>query len=66
MATAARVPACAEHLLSLVSDILDFERIESNQMQLESIPFSIVAEAQKAVHLLQITAGTPTANWQFN
>jgi signal transduction histidine kinase len=50
--------ACAEHLLSLVSDILDFERIESNQLQLERIPFSIVEEAQKAVHLLQITAGT--------
>jgi signal transduction histidine kinase len=50
--------ACAEHLLSLVSDILDFERIESNQLQLESIPFSIVEEARKAVHLLQITAGT--------
>ncbi len=43
-----------------MSDILDFERIESNQMQLENIPFSIVAEAQKAVRLLQITAGTNT------
>ena len=43
-----------------MSDILDFERIESNQMQLENIPFSIVAEAQKAVRLLQITAGTTT------
>jgi signal transduction histidine kinase len=49
---------CAEHLLALVSDILDFERIESNQLQLETIPFSIVDEAQKAVSLLQITAGT--------
>jgi signal transduction histidine kinase len=44
-------------LLSLVSDILDFERIESDQLKLERIPFSIVDEVQKAVHLLQITAG---------
>jgi signal transduction histidine kinase len=50
--------ACAEHLLSLVSDILDFERVESNKLQLENIPFSVAAEAQKAVRLLQLTAGT--------
>ncbi|ELR22524.1 His Kinase A (phosphoacceptor) domain containing protein [Acanthamoeba castellanii str. Neff] len=51
---------CAEHLLALVSDILDFERIESNQLQLETIPFSIVDEAQKAASLLQITADKNT------
>lgn len=51
---------CAEHLMSLVSDILDFERIESDQLQLEAIPFSIAEEAQKAIHLLQTAAGTPT------
>ncbi len=49
---------CAEHLMSLVSDILDFERIESDQLQLEAIPFSIAEEAQKAIHLLQTAAGT--------
>ncbi|ELR20364.1 ATPase/histidine kinase/DNA gyrase B/HSP90 domain containing protein [Acanthamoeba castellanii str. Neff] len=47
---------CAEHLMSLVSDILDFERIESDQLQLEAIPFSIAEEAQKAIHLLQTAA----------
>jgi signal transduction histidine kinase len=44
--------------MSLVSDILDFERIESNQLQLERIPFSIADEAQRTIHLLQISAGT--------
>lgn len=50
--------ACAEHLLSLVSDILDFERVESNKLQLESIPFSVASETQKAVRLFQLAAGT--------
>jgi signal transduction histidine kinase len=48
--------------MSLVSDILDFERIESDQLQLEAIPFSIAEEAQKAIHLLQTAAGTTTAH----
>ncbi|ELR14498.1 ATPase/histidine kinase/DNA gyrase B/HSP90 domain containing protein [Acanthamoeba castellanii str. Neff] len=50
------ISTCAEHLLSLVSDILDFERVESNKLQLENIPFSVATEAQKAVRLLQLTA----------
>jgi signal transduction histidine kinase len=45
-------------MLSLVSDILDFERIESNQLQLEHIPFSIADEAQMTIRLLQHTAGS--------
>jgi signal transduction histidine kinase len=50
--------------MSLVSDILDFERIESDQLQLEAIPFSIAEEAQKAIHLLQTAAGTKHPNYR--
>jgi signal transduction histidine kinase/DNA-binding NarL/FixJ family response regulator len=47
---------CADHLLSLVNDILDFERIESNQLELEQIPFSIVCETRKVVNMVRFPA----------
>jgi signal transduction histidine kinase len=50
---------CADHLLSLVNDILDFERIECNQLELEQIPFSIVTETRKVVDMARFPAGTP-------
>jgi signal transduction histidine kinase len=49
---------CADHLLSLVNDILDFERIECNQLELEQIPFSIVNETRKVVDMVRFPAGT--------
>jgi signal transduction histidine kinase len=48
---------CADHLLSLVNDILDFERIESNQLELDQIPFSIVCETRKVVNMVRFPAG---------
>jgi signal transduction histidine kinase/DNA-binding response OmpR family regulator len=42
---------CADHLLGLVNDILDFARIESHQLVLESIPLSVHEEVDKAVNL---------------
>jgi len=47
---------CADHLLGLVNDILDFARIESNQLELESIPLSVCEEVDKAVSLHTIMA----------
>jgi signal transduction histidine kinase len=46
----------SEHMLGLVSDILDFERIENNRLDLESIPFSILYEADKAITILSVAA----------
>ncbi len=45
---------CATHLLALVSDILDFERIESGLMDMENIPFSVVKEIDKASLILNL------------
>jgi hypothetical protein len=57
---------CADHLLSLVNDILDFERIESNQLELEQIPFSIVCETRKVVNMVRFPAGTPPPLSRFS
>jgi signal transduction histidine kinase len=43
-------------MLGLVSDILDFERIENNRLDLESIPFSILYESDKAITILSVAA----------
>jgi CheY-like chemotaxis protein/anti-sigma regulatory factor (Ser/Thr protein kinase) len=45
------VSDCADHLLGLVNDILDFARIESNQLELEQIEMSVGEEVEKAVSL---------------
>jgi signal transduction histidine kinase len=59
MLTVLSTTDCADHLLSLVNDILDFERIECNQLELEQIPFSIVTETRKVVDMVRFPAGTP-------
>jgi len=52
---------CAEHLLSLVNDIVDFGRFESNRLELEETPFSVVAETIKVVNMLRFLAGKALA-----
>jgi signal transduction histidine kinase len=32
---------CGDHMHSLINDILDFEKIESDQLRLEAKPFSV-------------------------
>ena len=43
----------AEHLLSLVNDVLDVSKIEAEQMTFESIPVDPLALAREAVELLR-------------
>jgi signal transduction histidine kinase len=49
---------CADHLLSLVNDLLDVERIEAHRLELESVPFSAVHETHKVINMLRPAAGT--------
>jgi signal transduction histidine kinase len=41
------VAECSRHMLSLINDVLDFERMGANQMKIESIPFDIKEELRK-------------------
>jgi signal transduction histidine kinase len=38
---------CAEHMLTLINDILDVERMEVEQLRLESVPFRPLDELQR-------------------
>lgn len=49
---------CADHMLSLVSDILDFEQIDSHRLKFESVPFSVVDETHKIIDILRFSAGS--------
>ncbi len=46
----------AHSLLEILDDILDFSRIESGKLSLESIPFDLRDVANRSVHLLALAA----------
>ncbi len=41
------VSQCADHLLALVANIVDFEQLEANKFQLNNSPFSICKQIKK-------------------
>ncbi|RZM21103.1 MAG: PAS domain S-box protein, partial [Pedobacter sp.] len=45
-----------ENLLNIINDILDFTKIETGHLQLESIPFSIHALTNDIINSLQVNA----------
>jgi PAS domain S-box-containing protein len=45
----------AQNLLEILNDILDFTRIESGKLKIESIPFSLRACLQRAVQVVQFS-----------
>jgi signal transduction histidine kinase len=46
----------SDHLLSLVNNILDYESVETHQLVMEHIPFSLSKETNKVVNLLAVLA----------
>jgi len=46
----------ASGLLEILDDILDFSRIESGKLALESIPFDLVETAKRSVQILSLAA----------
>ncbi|MCE9596328.1 MAG: response regulator [Spirochaetia bacterium] len=45
-----------EHLLGLINDILDLSRIESGQLELETIPFDLISAVDQAHELYKFRA----------
>lgn len=50
------VKSCAESLLEIINDVLDFSKIESGKMELEKIPFSLLDCAENALQPLAVRA----------
>lgn len=50
------VKGCAESLLEIINDLLDFSKIEYGKVELESIPFSILDCAERALQPVAVRA----------
>jgi two-component system, sensor histidine kinase and response regulator len=50
------VKNCAESLMEVIEGVLDFSKIESGKMELESIPFSILECAENALQAVAVWA----------
>jgi predicted ATPase/signal transduction histidine kinase/CheY-like chemotaxis protein len=47
-----KIQQCGEHLLGIINDILDFSRIESGKLEIEAVPFDLLAVIDKVVNLV--------------
>jgi PAS domain S-box-containing protein len=54
--SAQTIHQCAVHLLSLINDILDYSKLESGRIELESIEFEIVEAIDSVVKILTASA----------
>ncbi|RZI80305.1 MAG: hypothetical protein EOP38_22870, partial [Rubrivivax sp.] len=52
----ALIERSGEHLLSIISDVLDFSRIEAGKLQIEQAPFDVHAVLDDVLSLLAVTA----------
>jgi CheY-like chemotaxis protein len=50
------VTESSRHMLALINDVLDFERLDTNQLKIENIPFDLHQEFTKLVRMLEPTA----------
>jgi PAS domain S-box-containing protein len=50
------VKSSAESLLEIINDILDFSKIEAGQLEVESVPFSLLDCIESALHPLAVRA----------
>ncbi|KAL6080504.1 His Kinase A (Phosphoacceptor) domain containing protein [Balamuthia mandrillaris] len=60
------VADCADHLFSLLTDILDFSRVESGKMIFERNIFSLKKEAKKVIKMLSMMAAKKAIVIQCN
>eukprot|EP01133_Synstelium_polycarpum_P016341 gene16341-19438_t len=46
----------SQALLTIINDILDYSKLESQQLKMELIPFSIIETGQAVIHMLSVAA----------
>jgi PAS domain S-box-containing protein len=59
------VQESAHDLLTIINDILDLEKVGTGQIQLENIPFDIIAKTSTVIRLFELTAREKGINLVF-
>lgn len=62
----ATLQTSAESLLALINDLLDIEKIERQDIELESIPFQVVETVEDAVRVLRMRAQEKELNFTLD
>lgn len=57
---------CARHLLGLVNDVLDFEKIEARQLELEAVPFDVRSETNMVLSVAAFSAASKKVQLEQN
>ncbi len=56
----------ADSLLNLINDLLDIAKIESQNIELEEVPFSVVELAKEVISMMDISAKQKGLNFSYN
>lgn len=59
------IASSAQHLLSLINDILDLSKVEAGQLEIERIPTSAYQLAQEVIQVLQVKAEEKNLQLRF-
>ncbi len=47
---------CADHLLNLLNDVLEFSSIEAGELKLDHIKFSVPEQIEKVINIFSVSA----------
>ena len=61
-----KIDGVSNHLLSLINDVLDMSKLESGNIELENVPFSLQEECKNVLTIIEVQAQEKQIDFQFD